>query len=146
MKVIFRQDVKGVGKKDDIKEVKDGYAINFLIKKNLAVVANQGNLDNLKKEQDIKKESHDKAKKEAMEEKAKLEKLVLTFKVKTGEGDRVFGSVSQKQIKEELKNNGYNIDKNQIKLQDSLSSLGFHKIEIELYKEVSAIVKVHLVK
>ena len=97
-------------------------------------------------EQAIRKENHDKAKKEAMEEKAKLEKLVLTFKVKTGEGDRVFGSVSQKQIKEELKNNGYNIDKNQIKLQDSLSSLGFHKIEIELYKEVSAIVKVHLVK
>ena len=142
MRVIFRQDVKGVGKKDEIKEVKDGYAINFLIKKNLAVVANQENLDNLKKEQ----ENHDKAKKEAMEEKVKLEKLVLTFKVKTGEGDRVFGSVSQKQIKEELKNNGYNIDKNQIKLQDSLSSLGFHKIEIELYKEVSAIVKVHLVK
>lgn len=146
MRVIFRQDVKGVGKKDDIKEVKDGYAINFLIKKNLAVVANQENLDNLKKEKAIRKENHDKAKKEAMEEKAKLEKLVLTFKVKTGEGDRVFGSVSQKQIKEELKNNGYNIDKNQIKLQDSLSSLGFHKIEIELYKEVSAIVKVHLVK
>lgn len=146
MRVIFRQDVKGVGKKDEIKEVKDGYAINFLIKKNLAVVANQENLDNLKKEQAIRKANHDKAKKEAMEEKAKLEKLVLTFKVKTGEGDRVFGSVSQKQIKEELKNNGYNIDKNQIKLQDSLSSLGFHKIEIELYKEVSAIVKVHLVK
>ena len=146
MRVIFRQDVKGVGKKDEIKEVKDGYAINFLIKKNLAVVANQENLDNLKKEQAKRKENHDKAKKEAMEEKAKLEKLVLTFKVKTGEGDRVFGSVSQKQIKEELKNNGYNIDKNQIKLQDSLSSLGFHKIEIELYKEVSAIVKVHLVK
>ena len=146
MRVIFRQDVKGVGKKDEIKEVKDGYAINFLIKKNLAVVANQENLDNLKKEQAIRKANHDKAKKEAMDEKAKLEKLVLTFKVKTGEGDRVFGSVSQKQIKEELKNNGYNIDKNQIKLQDSLSALGFHKIEIELYKEVSAIVKVHLVK
>ena len=146
MRVIFRQDVKGVGKKDEIKEVKDGYAINFLIKKNLAVVANQENLDSLKKEQAIRKANHDKAKKEAMEEKAKLEKLVLTFKVKTGEGDRVFGSVSQKQIKEELKNNGYNIDKNQIKLQDSLSALGFHKIEIELYKEVSAIVKVHLVK
>ena len=82
MRVIFRQDVKGVGKKDEIKEVKDGYAINFLIKKNLAVVANQENLDNLKKEQAIRKENHDKAKKEAMEEKAKLEKLVLTFKVK----------------------------------------------------------------
>ena len=54
MRVIFRQDVKGVGKKDEIKEVKDGYAINFLIKKNLAVVANQENLDNLKKEQAIR--------------------------------------------------------------------------------------------
>ena len=64
MRVIFRQDVKGVGKKDEIKEVKDGYAINFLIKKNLAVVANQENLDNLKKEQAIRKENHDKAKKE----------------------------------------------------------------------------------
>ena len=146
MRVIFRQDVKGVGKKDEIKEVKDGYAINFLIKKNLAVVANQENLDNLKKEQIIRKENHDKAKKEALEEKNKLEKLVLTFKVKTGEGDRVFGSVSQKQIKEELRNNGYNIDKSKIKVQDSLSSLGFHKIEIELYKEVSAVVKVHLIK
>ena len=134
MRVIFRQ------------EVKDGYAINFLIKKNLAVVANQENLANLKKEQTIRKENHDKAKKEAIEEKNKLEKLVLTFKVKTGEGDRVFGSVSQKQIKEELKNNGYNIDKSKIKVQDSLSSLGFHKIEIELYKEVSAVVKVHLIK
>ena len=72
--------------------------------------------------------------------------MTLTFKVKTGEGNRVFGSISQKQIKEELKANGYNIEKNQIKLQDSLSSLGFHKVEIELHKEVSAIVKVHLVK
>ena len=119
MKVIFRQDVKGVGKKDDIKEVKDGYAINFLIKKNLAVVANQENLTKLKKEQSQRKEEYNNAKQEAIEEKKKLEKLTLTFKVKTGEGDRVFGSISQKQIKEELKANGFNIEKNQIKLQDS---------------------------
>ena len=134
MKVIFRQDVKGVGKKDDIKEVKDGYAINFLIKKNLAVVANQENLTKLKKEQSQRKEEYNNAKQEAIEEK------------KTGEGDRVFGSISQKQIKEELKANGFNIEKNQIKLQDSLASLGFHKVEIELHKEVNAIIKVHLVK
>lgn len=146
MKVIFRQDVKGVGKKDDIKEVKDGYAINFLIKKNLAVVANQENLTKLKKEQSQRKEEYNNAKQEAIEEKKKLEKLTLTFKVKTGEGDRVFGSISQKQIKEELKANGFNIEKNQIKLQDSLAYLGFHKVEIELHKEVNAIIKVHLVK
>lgn len=146
MKVIFRQDVKGVGKKDDIKEVKDGYAINFLIKKNLAVVANQENLTKLKKEQSQRKEEYNNAKQEAIEEKKKLEKLTLTFKVKTGEGDRVFGSISQKQIKEELKANGFNIEKNQIKLQDSLASLRFHKVEIELHKEVNAIIKVHLVK
>ena len=146
MKVIFRQDVKGVGKKDDIKEVKDGYAINFLIKKNLAVVANQENLTKLKKEQSQRKEEYNNAKQEAIEEKKKLEKLTLTFKVKTGERDRVFGSISQKQIKEELKAIGFNIEKTQIKLQDSLASLGFHKVEIELHKEVNAIIKVHLVK
>ena len=146
MKVIFCQDVKGVGKKDDIKEVKDGYAINFLIKKNLAVVANQENLTKLKKEQSQRKEEYNNAKQEAIEEKKKLEKLTLTFKVKTGEGDRVFGSIKQKQVKEELKANGFNIEKNQIKLQDSLASLGFHKVEIELHKEVNATIKVHLVK
>ena len=146
MKVIFRQDVKGVGKKDDIKEVKDGYAINFLIKKNLAVVANQENLTKLKKEQSQRKEEYNNAKQEAIEEKKKLEKLTLTFKVKTGERDRVFGSISQQQIKEELKAIGFNIEKTQIKLQDTLASLGFHKVEIELHKEVNAIIKVHLVK
>ena len=146
MRVIFRQDVKGVGKKDEIKEVKDGYAINFLIKKNLAVVANQENLDILKKEQAIRKENHDKAKKEAMEEKAKLEKLVLTFKVKTGEGDRVFGSVSQKQIKEELDKRGLNIDKKKIMIDTPISTLGYHFVKIELHKEVIGEVDVHLVK
>lgn len=146
MKVIFCQDVKGVGKKDDIKEVKDGYAINYLIKKNLAVVANQENIVKLKKEQSQRKEDYDNAKQEAIGIKKKLEKMTLTFKVKTGEGDRVFGSISQKQIKEKLKENEFNIEKNQIKLEDSLASLGFHKVVIELHKEVSAIIKIHLVK
>ena len=146
MRVIFRQDVKGVGKKDEIKEVKDGYAINFLIKKNLAVVANQENLDNLKKEQAIRKANHDKAKKEAMEEKAKLEKLVLTFKVKTGEGDKVFGSISQKQIKDELQAQGFKIEKNQIDNSKQISSLGFHNVDITLYAGITATIKVHLVK
>ena len=146
MKVIFLKDVKGQGKKDEIKEVKDGYAINFLIKKNLAVVANQENLDNLKKEQAIRKENHDKAKKEAMEEKAKLEKLVLTFKVKTGEGDRVFGSVSQKQIKEELDKRGLNIDKKKIMIDTPISTLGYHFVKIELHKKVIAELSVQLIR
>ena len=146
MEVIFIKDLKNQGKKGEIKEVKDGYAINFLIKKNLAVVANQENLDNLKKEQAIRKENHDKAKKEAMEEKAKLEKLVLTFKVKTGEGDRVFGSVSQKQIKEELDKRGLNIDKKKIMIDTPISTLGYHFVKIELHKKVIAELSVQLIR
>ena len=76
----------------------------------------------------------------------KIEKLTLTFKVKTGSNDKVFGSISPKQIIESLKNKGYTIDKKQIKLDDSISTLGFHTVEIILHKKVTAKVKVELIK
>ena len=83
---------------------------------------------------------------EARELKKKLEKITLTFRVKTGKNDKVFGSVSMKQIKDELKKESYNFEKSQIKLLDSLASLGFHNIEITIYKDITAKVKVHLIK
>ena len=83
---------------------------------------------------------------EARELKKTLEKLTLTFKVKTGDNDKVFGSVSLKQIKDELKKKNYNFEKQQIRLLDSLSSLGFHNIEITIYKDITAKIKVHLIK
>lgn len=146
MKVIFLKDVKGQGKKDEIKEVSDGYGKNFLINKGYAVLATPTGLKKLNKEQQEHKEQEEIKKSFALEQKSKLEKETLKFKVKTGEQDRVFGSVSSKQIISELKKLGYNIDKKMFKTNDSLTFLGFHNVEIELYKGVIATLKVQLVK
>lgn len=146
MKVIFIKDLKKQAKKGEIKEVKDGYANNFLIKNGYAVQVTEKNMENVKKENEAKKQEEQHLTEEATKVKKELEKLTLVFKVKTGEQDRVFGSISPKQIKEELLKKGYKIDKTQIELNTSLQSLGFHKVTITLYKEVKAELKVQLVK
>ena len=145
MKIILLKDVKKQGKKDDIVTVKDGYG-TFLINKGYAVLATSNSLNRLDKEIEIRKEQEEENIKLSEDLKKKLEKLTLLFKVKTGDKDRVFGSVSPKQIVEELKKLGYNIDKKQIRLDNALSSLGFHNVDIELHKKVIAKVKVELKK
>lgn len=146
MQVIFIKDLKGQGKKDDIKEVKDGYAENFLIKKGYAVAKTDSNLAKLKRDQKKRQEEDNSNKEEAKKIKEKLEKESFTFKVKTGEHDRVFGSVSPKQIKESLDKKGYKIDRRQIKIENNIQSLGYHEVEIELYKDVKAKIKIILQK
>lgn len=146
MKVIFIKDLKKQAKKGDIKEVKDGYAQNFLIKNGYAIQVTEKNMETVKKENNAKKQEEDRLTKEAELIKKELEKLTLVFKVKTGEQDKVFGSISPKQIKEELFKKGYKIDKKQIEIITSLQCLGFHKVKITLYKEVEAELKVQLVK
>ena len=146
MEVIFIKDLKGQGKKGEIKQVKDGYAENFLIKKGYAIKSTKSSLDKLEDEKKAKAIEVEEAKKAALTLKEKLEKVTLTFKVKTGDNDKVFGSISIKQIKEALKEKGYDFDKSMIKLTSSSSSLGFHNIEVELYKNIIAKVKIHLVK
>lgn len=146
MEVIFIKDLKNQGKKGEIKTVKDGYAENFLINKGYAIKATKENIDKLNQDKAKAKEDDEKNKLEARKLKEKIEKVVLTFKVKTGEGDKVFGSISLKQIKDELRKEGYSFEKQQIKLLDSLDSLGFHNVELTLYKDITAKVKVHLIK
>ncbi len=146
MEVIFIKDLKNQGKKGQIKNVKDGYAENFLIKNGYAVVKNKQNLAKLEKEQQNKAQEEANKKKEAEAIKKEIDKEILEFKVKTGEGDKVFGSISVKQIKDELQKKNYKIEKNQIELQNSISSLGFHNVNINLYPNVIAKIKVHVIK
>ncbi len=146
MEVIFIKDLRGQGKKGDIKDVKTGYAENFLIKKGYAVLKTTESLRQLEKEKKEKKENDQKLHDEAVKLKEKIDKTTLEFKVKTGQGDKVFGSISPKQIKDELSDKDIKIEKNMIKMDESISSLGFHKVNIELYPKVIAELKVHLVK
>lgn len=146
MEVIFIKDLKNQGKKGEIKKVKDGYAENFLIKNGYAVIKNKENMAKLEKEQQAKAASDAKNKKEAEELKKELDKLVLEFKVKTGEGDKVFGSVSIKQVKDALTKEGYKIEKSQIELTTAMTSLGFHRVDINLYPGVKATIKAHIIK
>ena len=145
MKIILIKDVKKQGKSGDILNVKDGYG-TFLINKGDAVLATQNSVDRLDRENQEKEKNEQKLIKECEIIKRKLENLKITFKVKTGQSDRDFGSISPKQIVEELKNKGYNIDKKQIKIDGSISSLGFHNVDIELHKKVIAKIKIELTK
>jgi len=145
MKIIFIKDVKGQGKKDQMKEVKDGYA-NFLIKNGDALVATEGNIKQLKRQQDINAKEELQRIENCKKLKEKLEKLTISIPVKTGAQDKVFGSVSTKQIVTELKKTGFEIDKTQIKIDNPLTSLGTHQVKIELHKKVIANIKINLIK
>ena len=145
MKIILIKDVKKQGKSGDILEVKDGYG-TFLINKGDAVLATSNSVNRLDRENKEKEVKENNLIKECEVLKKKLENLKISFKVKTGEQDRVFGSVSAKQIVEELKNKGYNIDKKQVKVSSAISTLGFHNVDIELHKKVIATIKIELKK
>lgn len=146
MKVILLSDVKGKGKKNSVIEVSDGYANNYLIKNNLAVLYTKKSKEVLESELKEKKNKEDELVDSLNEIKKVLENKVLTFKVKTGKDDRVFGSISSKQIQDKLKSMGYDIDKKCIKINDSISSLGRTMVEINLHKKVSFNVFVELTK
>ena len=146
MQVLFVKDLKGQGKRGDIKNVKDGYAENFLIKKGYAKQLTEHNYNDYKETKKEEELNDAKMRKEAEKVKNLLETKTIVFKVKTGEANKVFGSVSTKQIKEELDKLKFNIDRKQIKLDEALSSLGYHNVNIELYKDVIGVIKVKLEK
>lgn len=145
MKVIFLKDVKKQGKKNEIKEVSDGYAINYLIKNGYAVKYTKSSGDVLNTQIANDKLNEENNIKIANDIKSKIEKENLKFVVQTGKDGKVFGSISSKQICDKLRQMGYEIDKKNIIIQNSLSTLGTFWIEIELYKKVIAKIRIELI-
>lgn len=145
MRVIFIKDLKGQGKKGEIKTVKDGYGENFLIKNDYAVAYTERNVKKLETEKLAVLEEKAHLRDEALNMKDKIDKLNLSFSVSVGKEDKMFGSVTAKQISEELNKKGYKIDRKQIKTEN-ITTLGFHNVEIELYKDIKSILKIETKK
>lgn len=145
MRVILLQDVKKQGKKNDIIEVKDGYG-TYLINNKLAVLETKGSSKVLKKQTEEAALEESLLLKDCEQIKEKLEKMTLNFKVNTGKNGQVFGQISTKQIADELKKKGFNIDKRKIKLDVPINTLGTTKVKVILHKKVEATLKIHLQK
>lgn len=149
MKVIFLQDIKGKGKKGDIKDVPNGYAQNFLIKNNLAKPANNESMAELKGKQKAQEKHEAELLAEAEELKTVLEKeeTVVRIKAKAGEDGRLFGSIPSKQIADAL-NKQYSIklDKRKIELEQPIRALGYTKVPVKLHSKVTATITVQTVQ
>lgn len=145
MKVIFLKDVKGKGKKGEVKNVADGYAHNFLLKNGLALEANNANMKALDAQKNKEKVLAAEELQQAKELKEVLEKITVELSAKSGEGGRLFGSITTKQIADELqKKHGIKIDKRKMELEDGIRSLGHTKLPVKLHHEVTATLTVHV--
>ena len=146
MKVILLKDVKSQGRKDDIINVSDGYANNYLIKNKLAVAYTETSKKILHKQIQIGHDEEAKIVANLNEIKNKLNDKIIEFKVKTGKDDRVFGTVSSKQISDKINELGYDIDKKCILIDTPLSSLGTYKVKIKLHKKVEFNINIKIIK
>ena len=146
MKVILTQDIKGVGKKDDMINANDGYARNFLLPRKMAVEANAQNLSMLKARKDAANYKKEQEKVNAESIKEKLSKSMLTIKVKAGENGKIFGSITAKEIAQELKK-AYQIeiDKKKVLLKEPIKEIGMLNVEIKLYEGIIGKLKINIV-
>ncbi|MDD2409500.1 MAG: 50S ribosomal protein L9 [Bacilli bacterium] len=142
MKVILLKDVKKQGKKDEIIEVSDGYAQNFLIKNGYAIKYTSGSKTHLENKLNMRKKEEEKLINELKIIKKQIEDKEFIFKVKVGKEGKLFGSISSKQIFEQLAENNIIIDKKNINIKSSVDTLGIHIIDINLHKNVTAKAKI----
>lgn len=146
MKVILMDNIKGVGKKDQIINASDGYARNFLFPKKLAVEANNENLAKLKSQNEAKAYKKETEKNEAKKIAEKIEKTTLKITVKAGENGKIFGGVTAKEIAEELKKqNQIEVDKKKIMLSETIKNIGTFTVDIKLYEGIVAKLKLNIV-
>jgi large subunit ribosomal protein L9 len=145
MKVILKHDVKGLGREGDLKEVKDGYARNFLLPTGKAIVADKGALANWERHRD-QREDRDRAERAAAEATAeKLRELKLEIPVKAGERGRLFGAVTSHQIAALINGEGVELDRHALHLREPIKALGDYKIDVRLMPGVDAVVAVSVV-
>ncbi|TDQ38361.1 50S ribosomal protein L9 [Aureibacillus halotolerans] len=145
MKVIFTQDVKGKGTKGETKNVSDGYARNFLLKNGYAVEATTANMKSLQQQKKKIQELENEELEDAKALKDEVEKLEVSLQTKAGEGGRLFGSITSKQIADELKKaHNLKVDKRKIELDQPIRSLGYTKVPVKLHPDVTATLKVHV--
>ena len=146
MKVILLQDIKNVGKKDEIINANDGYARNFLFPKKLAVEANNENMAKLKAKNESKAYKKEMDIKEAKAVKEKIEKITMKMVVKAGENGKIFGGVTSKEIAENLKKEySIEIDKKKVLLPETIKNIGTFTVDIKLYEGIIAQLKLNVV-
>jgi large subunit ribosomal protein L9 len=146
MELILNQDIDRIGKAGNIVKVKDGFARNFLIPNGLAVPVTPANLKKLEQEKQLKTLQLEKAKREAEELRDKLAHLSLTIPVLTHEEDKLYANITVQDLTTALSEEGFNIDKNSIVLDEPIKALGIFEVPINLHPEISAKVKVWIVK
>lgn len=145
MKVLLLVDVKGTGKKGEIKEVADGYAKNFLLKTGKAKVADNSAINENKRRIEADNFRKDQEKQSAQTLSTQLKSINLTLGIKCGENGKTFGCITSKEISEALKSKGFEIDKRKIELKEPLKTLGTYMIDIKLHPEVSTKIAIEIV-
>jgi large subunit ribosomal protein L9 len=146
MKVILREDIEDVGQAGQVIEVKDGFGRNYLLPRNLAIPASEGNLKSIgeiQKQKDIRSKKRRRA---ADIVKDRIEKLSLQIEVQVGEEDRMFGSVTNSDIAALLQTNGVSVDKRAVEIEEPIKALGVYTVPVKIEKEVIANVRVWVVK
>jgi large subunit ribosomal protein L9 len=146
MKVILRKNFDQLGQIGDIVDVKNGYARNFLIPRQIAYIATKGNLRALEEEKKLLAKKDEKELGDAQKLAAELEKVSVTIPVKVGEEDKIFGSVTNQMIADSLKEKGYDIDRRKIEISEPIKALGIYSVEIKLHTKVNAVVKTWVVR
>ncbi len=139
MKVILKQDVKGLGKKEQMVEASDGYARNFLFPKGLAVEASATNVNIMKTKKEAESQKKEREIAQAKELAKKIKDITLTLKVKAGDNGKLFGSITSKDVAEAMKTQQkLEIDKKKLVMPDSIKSVGTFEVEVKLYPEISS--------
>ena len=146
MKVILLDNIKGVGKKDEVINASDGYARNYLLPKRLAVEANAENMNKLNNKKESANYKKDMEKQNAEELAKKIKGIMLKIKVKAGENGKIFGGVTSKEISENLKiQYNLNIDKKKIELKETIKTLGSFNVTIKLFEGITSNLKVEII-